>query len=104
MNERSQKDGPFSGTGDVSQGAGRRSDTEDPRGRAAVAVLEWLEMFVSCFSVVLLIVTFIVRQSPVIGTSMTKTLHENDVVIVNELFYKPRQGDIIVAPVCAARL
>lgn len=97
MNERSQKDGQFSDTGEVSQSAGRRSDTEDPRGRAAVAVLEWLEMFVSCFSVVLLIVTFIVRQSPVIGTSMTKTLHENDVVIVNELFYKPRQGDIIVA-------
>ena len=41
-------------------------------------------MFVSCFSVVLLIVTFVVRQSPVIGSSMTNTLHEKDVVIVNE--------------------
>lgn len=97
MNERFQKDGQFSGVSEAPQTDCHHTETEEPRSKAAVAVLEWLEMFVSCFSVVLLIVTFVVRQSPVIGSSMTNTLHEKDVVIVNELFYKPRQGDVIVA-------
>lgn len=85
MNERFQKDGQFSGVSEAPQTDCHHTETEEPRSKVAVAVLEWLEMFVSCFSVVLLIVTFVVRQSPVIGSSMTNTLHEKDVVIVNEL-------------------
>lgn len=64
---------------------------------AVASALEWLEMFVICFAVVLIAVTFVARHSPVIGNSMRDTLHEGDIVIVHELFYKPAAGDIIVA-------
>ena len=53
-------------------------------------------MFAICFAVVLIAVTFVARHSPVIGNSMRDTLHDGDIVIVHELFYKPAAGDIIV--------
>ena len=61
------------------------------------SALEWLEMFAICFAVVLIAVTFVARHSPVIGSSMRDTLHDGDIVIVHEFFYKPAAGDIIVA-------
>ena len=71
---------------------------EDARPTDGVAVLfEWVELFVYAFVIVLLVTTFVVRHSPVIGTSMCNTLQEKDVLMVWELGYTPRQGDIVVA-------
>jgi len=57
---------------------------------------ELLELFVVSFAVVLLVITFIARHSPVKGSSMENTLHENDILIISSLFYTPKQGDIVV--------
>lgn len=63
----------------------------------SVSLIEWIEMFAGCFAVVLLIVTFLFRHSPVHGTSMVPTLDNGDVLIIQEIGYTPKQGDIIVA-------
>lgn len=60
------------------------------------SIFEWLELFVYSFSVVLIALTFIARPSPVKGESMLNSLHENDMLIVSNLFYTPKQGDIVV--------
>ncbi len=64
---------------------------------AVSGIFEWIELFAVSFTVVFLIITFIARHSPVVGSSMVPTLEENDVLIISDLFYTPKQGDIIVA-------
>jgi len=51
-------------------------------------------VFAGCF--VLILFTFIARPAKVIGASMENTLIENDTVIVSNLFYSPKFGDIVV--------
>lgn len=63
---------------------------------AVKSIFEWLELFVYSFAVVLIVIIFIARPSPVKGESMMNTLHENDILIVSNLFYTPKQGDIVV--------
>lgn len=60
------------------------------------SLFEWVELFVFSFSLVLLFMTFAVRHSPVIGSSMAHTLEENDILLVSGIMYEPAQNDIIV--------
>lgn len=60
------------------------------------SVFEWIELFVFSFSLVLIIMTFAVRHSPVIGSSMAHTLEENDILLVSGVLYEPAQNDVIV--------
>ncbi len=72
-------------------------DEEAPeRQSLAHSVFEWIELFVLAFTVVLLLMTFIGRHSPVVGESMLPTLEEGDVLIVSDIAYTPKNGDIIV--------
>lgn len=65
-------------------------------GRMLLSVLEWVELFAFSFAAVLVVITFIARHAPVVGTSMTNTLQNSDVLIVRELFYQPKPNDIVV--------
>lgn len=60
------------------------------------SLVEWAEMLIISLVSVMLVLTFIGRHSPVIGSSMEKTLLENDVLIISNLFYTPKRGDIVV--------
>lgn len=77
--------------------AAQNGDSESGEGGFSVSLIEWVEMFAGCFAVVLLIVTFLFRHSPVDGTSMVPTLNNGDILIIEELGYTPKQGDVIVA-------
>ena len=61
-----------------------------------VAVLEWLELFVFSLALVLVVMSFICRHSPVEGPSMENTLKQGDVLIISSLLYTPENDDIIV--------
>jgi len=60
------------------------------------SLYEWAEtvIFAGCF--VLLVFGFIARPARVIGSSMENTLSQDDTVIVSDVLYTPKQGDIIV--------
>jgi len=60
------------------------------------AVFDWVELFSFALALVLIIMTFVVRHSPVVGASMIPTLEEGDVLIVSDIAYKPKTGDIII--------
>lgn len=62
----------------------------------AVSMLEWMHEFVLAFIVVMLLITLVGRHSPVSGSSMYPTLHDHDLLIISDLFYTPKNGDIIV--------
>ncbi|MHB1152753.1 MAG: signal peptidase I [Eubacteriales bacterium] len=73
-----------------------KSDNSSGKIDLTSSVFEWIELFVFSFSIVLIIMTFAVRHSPVIGSSMAHTLEENDILLVSGVMYKPEQDDVIV--------
>jgi len=60
---------------------------------------DWVEIFSSAFLTVILLFTFIFRLVTVQGPSMQETLHEKENLIISNLFYTPKQGDIVVIQV-----
>ena len=68
-----------------------------PRTKKLVRELfDWVEIFVVTISVILLVFTFFVRIAYVDGGSMNNTLYDGETLIVSNLFYTPKQGDIVV--------
>jgi signal peptidase I len=57
---------------------------------------EWIEAVVFSLAVVVLIFTFVFRIVGVDGSSMNDTLMNGDRVVISDINYTPRQGDIIV--------
>ncbi len=62
----------------------------------AVEIYEWVEMLVISIALVFMIFSFVARVAVVSGNSMKPTLENGDKLLVRELFYTPKQGDIIV--------
>ena len=57
---------------------------------------EWVQSIVSPLIVCILIFVFLGRTVCVIGSSMVPTLEDGDRLVISDLFYKPKYGDIVV--------
>ena len=57
---------------------------------------EYMETFVFTAITVILVLTFAVRICEVGGPSMEKTLIDKERLLVSDLFYSPKAGDVIV--------
>lgn len=64
--------------------------------RFASMLFDTLEIFVVSIIAVLLVFTFCIRLCRVSGKSMNETLANNEMLVTSDLFYKPKQGDIVV--------
>ena len=62
----------------------------------ALEVFEFLEMLVLAACAIIFLFSFVARLSTVDGSSMLGTLEHGDKLIVSDLFYTPKQGDIVV--------
>ncbi|MCL2776243.1 MAG: signal peptidase I, partial [Oscillospiraceae bacterium] len=69
---------------------------EEVKKRPAEEIFDWIEIFSSALITVILLFTFIFRLVTVDGISMQQTLHGKDNLIISNLFYTPKQGDIVV--------
>ncbi len=65
---------------------------------------EWAESIVFALAIVVLIFTFIIRPVGVDGDSMNNTLHSGDKVVITNICYTPKQGDIVVLSTKAVTL
>lgn len=63
---------------------------------SAKSLYDWIEIFAISVAVVFVLFSFVARIAVVDGGSMLPTLTNGDKVIVRQLFYTPKQGDIIV--------
>lgn len=78
---------------------------------SSASLFEWAELIAFSLVVVVLVMTFVVRHSPVIGSSMYPTLigmptsssdpnqtktSGYDVLLISDLFYEPERGDIVI--------
>lgn len=59
-------------------------------------ILEWLDVLCVALISVIIIFSLIFRVATIDGDSMLNTLVENDKVIITNLGYEPKQGDIVV--------
>ena len=57
---------------------------------------DWVQSLVMALLVCVLLFTFVLRVINVSGTSMLDTLQNGDRILISNLFYTPRQGDIVV--------
>lgn len=65
-------------------------------GGFVVEVYEWLEAIAFALAIVVILFTFVFRVVSVSGPSMNPTLTGGDRVILNSLFFTPKNGDIVV--------
>lgn len=59
-------------------------------------LFEWLDSIVGAVILVVLVFTFVFRVVSISGDSMNNTLLDNDRVVIYNLFYQPKPGDIVV--------
>ena len=59
-------------------------------------IYDWIQCIVMAIVICVLFFSFVVRLVDVVGGSMYPTLEDGDKILVSNLFYKPKQGDIIV--------
>ena len=60
------------------------------------SLFDFIELFIFSLAAVFIITTFILRHSVVNGSSMERTLFNGEHIIISDLFYTPKRGDIIV--------
>ena len=72
-------------------------DSKNPNGANARAeVYDWIQCIIFALVFCVLLFVFGARMVNVVGHSMVPTLEQNDKVIISNLFYHPKQGDIVV--------
>ena len=59
-------------------------------------IFDWIEVLVHSILIVVLCFSFLFRIATIDGPSMMNTLHDGERVIISNLFYKPKVGDIVV--------
>ena len=72
-------------------------DSQTPSGAKGRAdVYDWIQCIIFALVFCVLLFVFAVRMVNVVGHSMVPTLEQNDKVVISNLFYHPKQGDIVV--------
>ena len=71
-------------------------ENTDQKQSFAASMYDVVEMFVLAVVFVILLLTLCFRLCRVDGPSMNQTLQDGEPLIVSNLFYTPKNGDIIV--------
>lgn len=66
------------------------------RNKRREGVYDWIEVFAAAVTIVVIMLSFIMRIATVRGHSMNDTLSDGQVLIMSDMFYTPKQGDIVV--------
>ena len=67
-----------------------------PEQQLRLDVYDWIQSLMVALVICVALFIFAVRVIDVSGSSMVPTLHDGDKMIVSNLFYKPKYGDIVV--------
>lgn len=67
-------------------------------------VFDWVEIIALSLAFVLLMFPYVLRQARVDGSSMRETFHHGESIVISNLFYTPKQGDVIVFQVPNSKL
>lgn len=59
-------------------------------------IYEWIQSIIIAIILCVIVFVFFVRVVDVVGPSMNPTLEDGDKMIVSNLFYEPKAGDIVI--------
>lgn len=78
--------------------AGEKAEWEalSPAQRARRELYDWIESLMVALIFCVLLFSFFIRLIDVSGPSMNPTLYEGNKMLVSDLFYKPKAGDVVV--------
>ena len=65
-------------------------------GKLLSGFIDYVELFVIAICIVLILFSMVFRTCTVDGDSMKNTLTNGEVIIVSDVFYTPKRGDIVV--------
>lgn len=68
----------------------------EKKASSIASIFEWIELFALSLAAVILVMTFFIRHSPVVGSSMSPTLHEGDVLLLSQIGFTLDTGDIVI--------
>ena len=72
-------------------------DSKNPSGaKSRAEVYDWIQCIIFALVFCVLLFVFAVRMVNVVGHSMVPTLEQSDKVVISNLFYYPKQGDVVV--------
>lgn len=91
-----EKDSPIDAEQDARIWDKLEPKCEKKNKKSGSSIFEWLEIIGVSLVIAILIMTLLVRNSPVVGTSMLPTLEQDDVLIISRTLYKIKNGDIII--------
>ena len=80
----------------VSDESQKNEAEEKKKFSISTLILEYVELFVVCLGMVLIVFSMIFRVCTVSGGSMLPTLKDGELLLVSNLFYEPQPGDIII--------
>lgn len=69
---------------------------EDKNGEFLSEIYSWMDALVFAVLCVIIVFTFLFRVVGVEGESMIPTLHSGQRVIISNLMYQPKNGDVVV--------
>ena len=77
-------------------------DSKNPSGaKSRAEVYDWIQCIIFALVFCVLLFVFAVRMVNVVGHSMVPTLEQSDKVVISNLFYHPKQGDVVVLRIIA---
>lgn len=71
------------------------AEAPDPNA-ASRETYDWILCLIVALVVCVLLFIFVIRVIDVVGGSMNPTLFDSDKMLVSGLFYKPKQGDVVI--------
>lgn len=72
-------------------------DSKNPSGaKSRAEVYDWIQCIIFALVFCVLLFVFAVRMVNVVGHSMVPTLEQSDKVVISNLFYHPKQRDVVV--------
>ena len=74
----------------------KKNDVPTPKPKGGSEVYDWMQSLVSALLICVLVFAFFIRIIGIIGSSMVPTFHDGDSVIISDMFYEPKQGDVVV--------
>ena len=72
----------------------REDEQTQPIGKKDL--FEWTDVIITAIIAVVIIFTFVFKVVTIDGNSMKNTLFNGDKVIITNMFYEPKRGDIVV--------
>ncbi|MBR2473459.1 MAG: signal peptidase I [Clostridia bacterium] len=93
-NGESIKENALAKETELSEASKPSGSEQPPRGFAAA--FEWIETFTLYFAIAMAVLLLLFTHSPVVGSSMSPTLENGDILIIRKLGYTAKNGDIIV--------